>query len=117
MALEGKQSGVLQQLGVSYHQILDYSSKEYTATLVGSTHHDLQPYRLTQTKLGPSLHLGNDSMGLYHHLVCTFLPSGLILLKSRTFSDGEISFFWKAERRSRWSVARILFIVVSSSIC
>ena len=45
MALEGKQSGVLQQLGVSYHQILDYSSKEYTATLVSSTHHDLQAYR------------------------------------------------------------------------
>src|SRR5258706_4073682 len=117
MALEGKQSGVLQQLGVSHHQILDYSSKEYTATLVGSTHHDLQAYRSTQTKLGSSLHVGIDSMGLHHHLVWTFLPSGLILLKSRTFSDGEISFFWNAERRSRWSAARILFIVVSSSIC
>ena len=80
MALEGKQSGVLQQLGVSYHQILDYSSTEYTATLVGSTHHNLQAYRLTQTKLASSLHLGDDNMGLYHHPVWTFLPSGLILL-------------------------------------
>ena len=44
MALGGMQAGVLQQLGVSYFQIIDYSSKEYAATLVGSTH-DLQAYR------------------------------------------------------------------------
>ena len=38
MARGGTLSGGLQQLGVSYFQIIDYSSKEYTATLVGSTH-------------------------------------------------------------------------------
>jgi len=37
MALETTQSGVLQQLGVSYPQMIDYSSKQYTATLVGRT--------------------------------------------------------------------------------
>ena len=36
MALGGTQSGVLQQLEVSYLQVLDYSLKEYAATLVGS---------------------------------------------------------------------------------
>ena len=116
MAPGGTQSGVLQQLGVSYFQIIDYSSKEYIATLVGSTH-DLQAYRSAQTKLGSSLHVGNDSMGLHHHLVWVLISSGLILLKPRMFSDGEIAFFWQAERRSRWSVARILFILVSPSIC
>ena len=116
MAPGGTQSGVLQQLGVSHFQIVDYSSKEYTATLVGSTH-DLQAYRSAQTKLGSSLELGNDNMGLHYYLVWTLLPSELILLKPRTFSDGEIAFFWQAERRSRWSVARILFILVSPSIC
>jgi hypothetical protein len=38
MAPGDTQSGALQQLGVSYLQILDYSSKEYAATLVGSVH-------------------------------------------------------------------------------
>ena len=70
MVLGDAQSGVLQQLGVSYLQLLDYSSKEYVATLVSSIH-DLQIYRSTQTHLDSSLHLGNDSMGLYQHLVCT----------------------------------------------
>jgi len=37
MALETTQSGVLQQLGVSYPQLIYYSSKQYTATLVGRT--------------------------------------------------------------------------------
>lgn len=37
MALEGTQSSVLQQLGVSYAQLVDYSLKEYFATLVSST--------------------------------------------------------------------------------
>ena len=37
MALEGTQSGVLQQLGVSSSQLIDYTSKEYIATLVSST--------------------------------------------------------------------------------
>ena len=115
MVLGDPQSGALQQLGVSYLQLLDYSSKEYTATLVGSTH-DLQIYRSTQTHIDSSLHLGSDSMGLHYHLVSALLPSGLIVLILHALSDGEITFFWEAERRSRWSVARILFIVVSSSI-
>ena len=41
MALEDKQLGPLQQLEISYPQILDYLSKQYTATVVSSTH-DLQ---------------------------------------------------------------------------
>jgi hypothetical protein len=48
MALKDTHSGALQQLGVSYLQILDYSSKEYAATLVGSIH-DLQTVQLKQT--------------------------------------------------------------------
>ena len=38
MALDGTQPDVLQQLGVSYAQLVDYSSKAYLATLVRSTH-------------------------------------------------------------------------------
>jgi hypothetical protein len=110
------QSGALQQLGVSYPQLFDYSSKEYTATLVGPTH-DLQMYYSTQTNVGSSLHPVNNSMGLYHHLVCTFSPFELMLLMLHTRSEGELAFFWRAERRSRWSVARVLFILVSSPIC
>jgi hypothetical protein len=34
MPLEGSQSDVLQKLGVTYPQLIDYSSKQYTATLV-----------------------------------------------------------------------------------
>ena len=82
MVLGDAQSDALQQLGVSYFQLLDYSSKEYTATLVGFTN-DLQIYRSTQTHVDSSLHLGSDSMGLRYHLVCTLLPSGLILLMPR----------------------------------
>jgi hypothetical protein len=110
------QSGALQQLGVSYPQLFDYSSKEYTATLVGPTH-DLQMYHSTQTNVGSSLHPVNNSMGLHHHLVCNSLSSESVLLMPRALSDGEITFFWEAERRSRWSIARILFILASSSIC
>ena len=49
MALEGTQSGVLQHLGVSYGQLVDYSSKEYLATLVRPPH-DLLPCQLTQNR-------------------------------------------------------------------
>ena len=38
MAFEGTQSVVLQQLGVSYPQLVDYYSKQYSATLVSPTH-------------------------------------------------------------------------------
>ena len=37
MALEEMRSGVLQRLGVSSSQLIDYSSKEYIATLVSYT--------------------------------------------------------------------------------
>ena len=35
MATEATHSDILQQLGVSYPQLIDYFSKAYTATLVG----------------------------------------------------------------------------------
>lgn len=38
MVLEETQSVVLQQLGVSYPQLIDYYSKQYAATLVSRTH-------------------------------------------------------------------------------
>ena len=38
MVLEETQSVVLQQLGVSYPQLVDYYSKQYAATLVSPTH-------------------------------------------------------------------------------
>jgi len=37
MDTAGRQSDVLQRLGVSYSQLLDYSSKEYVNTLVSPT--------------------------------------------------------------------------------
>jgi len=37
MSLERTQSGVLQRLGVSHSQLVDYSSNQYAATLVGLT--------------------------------------------------------------------------------
>jgi len=109
------QPAALQQLGVSYDQLFDYSSKEYIATLVSSAH-DLQSYSSTQTNVGSILHPDINSMGLHHHLVCTSSPFGPVLLMAGTCSEGEMAFFWRAERRSRWSVARILFILVSFPI-
>ena len=47
MTLEDQQLGPFQQLEIPYAQILDYSSKEYTATLVSSTHY-LQTYHSLQ---------------------------------------------------------------------
>lgn len=66
MTLEGAQSGVLQRLGVSYPQLIDYSSKEYTATLVSFT---LTTGQFTQAGVGTTLYLSPGDMGLYHHLV------------------------------------------------
>jgi hypothetical protein len=55
-------------------------------------------------------------MGLYYYLVCIFLPSILNIIDI-WHSDGEMAFFWQAERRTRWSLARILFMLVSSCAC
>lgn len=38
MALQETQSNALLELGVSYPQLIDYYSKQYTATLVGLSH-------------------------------------------------------------------------------
>jgi hypothetical protein len=37
MALDGTQPGALQELGISYAQLVEYSSKEYMSTLVSPT--------------------------------------------------------------------------------
>lgn len=37
MTLQATHSDVLEELGVSYPQLIDYSTKAYTATLVGPT--------------------------------------------------------------------------------
>lgn len=55
-------------------------------------------------------------MGLYYYLVCMLLPSILIVIDI-SHSDGEMAFFWQAERRIRWSIARILFMLVSPFTC
>jgi len=68
MVPEGTQSGVLQQLGVSYAQLVDYSSKDYIATLVRSVN-DLLTF--TQIDVGSILHSGTGNMELHHHSVCT----------------------------------------------
>lgn len=67
MALEGTQSSALQQLGVSYAQLVDYSLKEYIATLVSSTNDLLT---LIQIDIGSILHSGTGNMELHHHPVC-----------------------------------------------
>jgi hypothetical protein len=68
MALEGTQSVVLKQLGVSYPQLVDHYSRQYAATLVSPT----MTYRsFIQIDLGSSLHLDAGNMGLYHYIVCT----------------------------------------------
>ena len=68
MALEGTQSDVLRHLGVSYGQLVDYSSKEYLATLV-RPHPRLATF--TQIDIDSILHSGTDNMELHHHPVCT----------------------------------------------
>jgi hypothetical protein len=113
MVLKGAQSSVLQQLGVSYTQLVDYSSKDYISTLVSSIN-DLLTF--TQIDVGSILHPGTGNMELHHHPVCTFERFKLDIVDALQ-SDGEISFFWQAERQSRWSPVRILFMLVSSCAC
>jgi hypothetical protein len=72
--LEGMQSVALQQLGVSYPQLVDYSSKQYTATLVGSIDdpqavHD----HSDQPDIGSSRHSRAGNMGLYYYIVSSLL--------------------------------------------
>jgi len=52
-------------------------------------------------------------MGLYNYLVCILLPS-ISNIIDIPHSHGELAYFWQAERCARWSVARTLFMVVSS---
>jgi len=113
MAVEGTQSDVFQQLGFSYFQLTDYSSKQFTATCVRRT----PPADLAhaQTDIGSSQHFGVDDMGLYQHLVCTLPPLPEYCSRSAQ-SDGEMAYFWEARRELRWSIARVLFIVVSSCL-
>ena len=113
MALEATQSDALQQLGVSYSQLIDYSSKQYVATLVGPaprlqiTHSDRLRFK---SVLWYCLH-GTASPPCMRPLA-----SRLNIVDTR-HSDDEVAFFWQAERRSRWSLARILFMMVGSSTC
>ena len=81
MAVEATPSDVLQELGVSYPQLIDYTSKAYTATLVGST---IPCRSFTYTDVGSGLRFGFAHMGLYYYLVCTLLPSALLSLTPRT---------------------------------
>ena len=68
--------------------------------------------------VGSSLCFSAGNMGLYHYAVCTMLPSGLNTVDiAWPHSDGEIAFFWQAEKGSRWSIARSLFMLVSSCTC
>lgn len=67
---EGTQSDTLQQLGVSYPELIHYFSKQHTATLVGSS---LIACSVTQADLGSSLCFGTVNMGLYYYLVRTLL--------------------------------------------
>jgi len=114
MAPEAAHSELLQQLGVSYPQLIDYYSEAYIATLVSPTM-TCRPL-FTYTDIGSSSHFGSGHMELYYYLVCTLLPS-ISNIIDISHSDGELAFFWQAERRTRWSVARILFMLVSSCAC
>jgi len=115
MAINETQLDVLRQLGVSYPQLIGYSLEQYTATLVNPVHHiTCRPF--TQRDIGSNWHLDTDNVGLYYHLVCTLLPSGLNIVDAPQ-SDGEMAFFWQAKRQLRWSLARILFIVVRPCAC
>jgi hypothetical protein len=113
MALEAAHSDVLQQLGISYPQLIDYISKQHTAALVSPTSACRSS---TYTDVGSSLRFVYAHMGLYHYLVC-ILPPPILNIIDTSHSDGEMAFFWQAERRSRWSPARILFMIVGFFIC
>lgn len=69
----------------------------------------------TKTDAGSNWYFGAVNMGLYYYLVCTFLPSKSNIVDTQ-HSDDEIAHFWQAERRARWSVARVLFMLVSLCI-
>jgi len=114
MAHEAAHSVLLQQLGVSYPQLIDHYSEAYTATLVSFTM-TRRPL-FTYTDIGSSWRFGFGHMGLYYYLVCISLPS-ISIIADISHSDGEKAFFWKAEGRTRWSVARTLFMLVSSCAC
>lgn len=113
MALEVTRSDVLQQLGVSYSQLIDYSSEAFTAILVSPT---IPCRSFTYADIGSGLRFSFGHMGLYYYLVCILLPFPLVIINI-SHSDGEMAFFWQAERRSRWSVARILFMLVRPFAC
>lgn len=72
---------------------------------------------LIQVNKGSSLQFGISSMGLYHHLVCTFSSPGLNIDSTDLHSEGEMAFFWRANGQSRRSPARILFMLVSLCVC
>ena len=61
---------VLQHLGASYPQLVDFSWNEYSATLVSSLAPETR-WLFTQTAVDSALHFGARIMGLYHHIVCT----------------------------------------------
>ena len=69
-----------------------------------------------EIKIGSILHSCPGDMELHSHVVCTLERFTLITVDAVS-SDSEISFFWQAESRSRWSAVRILFMLVSSYIC
>ena len=71
MALEGTQPDVLNQLGISYPQLVDYYTKQQAAALV-SPATTCRPF--IQIDVGSILHLGTGNMELYYHVVCV-LPS------------------------------------------
>lgn len=71
MALEGTQSDVLNQLGVSYPQLVDYYTKQQAATFVSPA---MTCRQFIQIDVGSILHLGTGNMGLHYHVVCA-LPS------------------------------------------
>lgn len=106
----GTQPDTLQQLGISYPELIHYFSKQHTATLVGSS---LIACSVTQADLDSSLCFGTVNMGLYYYLVRTLLPPELNSADTPP-RDDEIVYFWQSERRARWSVARMLFMLVTS---
>ena len=74
MDIERRQSDVLQQLGVSYPQLIDYTSKEYAAILVRFSRMTCRLF--TQIDIDTNRPFGDDDLGLYYHFVCTLaLPS------------------------------------------
>ena len=115
MSIGRTQSDVLQQLGVSYSQLVDYSSKEYAAIIVSPTYPcptvASDSLRLIQVQIGILVVITWDCITTLYVLPRHLSPDEV----DASQSDGEMMFFWKATRQARWSPARILFMVVSSS--